>query len=511
MRVAAAFGLAVLLLTSACTRRAPVTPVDDARVNAPVRLLLVNDVYVSDTLRDGSGGLARVAAWRDSVQAASGGRVLFMLAGDVFSPSLLSKWFSGRHMVEAFNAAKLDYATLGNHEFDVDREQFAARLAESQFTWLSANCSYGDGARFPGVRGWDTLTVSGSKVGLFGTTVQAEYRSWVRCTDADVAARAAVDTLQALGVDLVIGLTHQYLWHDSTTLTRDPRVTLLLGGHEHDGRRIARDDRLLIKAASNARTAVYVEAWRAGDVWRLQDTVLRPARTWGEDHATAVVTAAWRDTLTRRIGSDRVVGIAPEAIDAVDSTSRAGESRFGNLVADAYRMGTGAHVALVNSGAMRFDDVMGPGPITAHTIESVFLFADETRVVTFTITGDRLRELLEHGVSMRRLGSGAYPQVSGVRFTFDQRLPSGTRIVGPLRRENGTEIGGGEPLRVAFPSYPTCFGGDGYVIPEAANECALLASDPTSAPRSADLVLRHVQGMGGTIVAPPVGRVTRLR
>lgn len=509
-RVAAAFGLLALLMTSACARRTPIAPAAEARATAPVRVLLVNDVYVTDTLRDGSGGLARVAAWRDSVQAATGGRVLFMLAGDVFSPSLLSKWFSGRHMVEAFNAAKLDYATLGNHEFDVDREQFAARLAESRFTWLSANCTYGDGARFPGVRGWDTLTVSGSKVGLFGTTVQAEYRSWVRCTDPDVAARAAVDTLKALGVDLVIGLTHQFLWHDSTTLARDPRITLLLGGHEHDGRRIARDDRLLIKAASNSRTAVYVEARPVGDGWQLRDTVLRPARGWSEHAATAAVTAAWRDTLTRRIGSDRVVGIAPEAIDAVDSTSRSGESRFGNLVADAYRLGTGADVALLNSGAMRFDDVMGPGPITAHTIESVFLFADETRVVTFTLTGARLRELLEHGVSMRRLGSGAYPQVSGVRFTFDPRLPSGARIVGPLRREDGTEIGAEESLRVAFPSYPTCFGGDGYVIPEAAKECASLASDAASAPRSADLVLQHVAGMEGTIVPPPVGRVTRL-
>ena len=511
MRAVAAFCLSVLLLTSACTRRAPMTPVAGAGEEAaPVRVLLVNDVYVSDTLRDGSGGLARLAAWRDSVQVAAGGRVLFMLAGDVFSPSLLSKWFSGRQMVEAFNAAKLDYATLGNHEFDVDREQFASRLAESRFTWLSANCGYGDGTPFPGVRGWDTLTVSGSKVGLFGTTVQAEYRSWVRCTDSDVAARAAVDTLQSLGVDLVIGLTHEFLWHDSTTLMRDPRITLLLGGHEHDGRRIARDDRLLVKAASNSRTAVYVEARRDGERWRLQDTVLRPARTWREDAATAAVTASWRDTLTRRIGSDRVVGIAPEEIDAVDSTSRSGESRFGNLVADAYRMGTGADVALLNSGAMRFDDVMGPGPITAHTIESVFLFADETRVVTFSIVGARLRELLEHGVSMRRLGSGAYPQVSGVHFTFDTRLPNGARIVGPLRRPDGTEIGSGETLRVAFPSFPTCFGGDGYVIPEAASECASVASNPSIAPRSADLVLRHVEAMRGTIVAPPVGRVTRL-
>ena len=488
----------------------------------PVRILLVNDVYVTDTLRDGSGGLARVAAWRDSVQRATGERVLFMLAGDVFSPSLLSKWFSGRHMVEAFNAAELDYATLGNHEFDVSREEFTKRLDESRFQWLSANCGYGDGTAFRNVRGWDTVTVGNTQVGIFGTTVLAEYRSWVRCSDPDVAGRAAVDTLKALGVDLVIGLTHRFIFEDSATLVNDPRATLLLGGHEHDGRRIEKDGRLLVKAASNARSAVYVEAQLpGGDAaagsatasagrWLLSDTVLRPSRDWSEQAEVARVNAAWRDTLTARIGADRLLGRAPQAIDAVDSTLRSREARFGNLVADAYRLGTQADVALINSGAMRLDDMIGPGEIGAHLVESVFLFADETRVVTFEVTGARLRELLEHGVSLGRLGTGAYPQVSGVRFTFDPRLPSGRRIIGPLRRDDGREIAADDRLRMSFPSYPSCLSGDGYVIPEAKSACAALDANVTSAPRSADLVIRHLERMQRAIVAPPVGRVVRV-
>ncbi len=509
-RIATALVCIVTVALAACApaRRTVYLPPPSAP--APVRLLLVNDVYVSDTLRDGSGGLARVAAWRDSVEDAHGERVLFLFAGDLFSPSLLSKWYNGRQMVQAFNASRLDYGTLGNHEFDVDREQFTARVTESRFRWLSANCRYGDGAPFPNVRGWDTLTVSGTKVGIFGTTVLAEYRSWVRCSDPDVAARAAVDTLEALGAELVVALTHQFIWHDSATLVREPRITVLLGGHEHDGRRIARDGRLLIKAASNARTAAYVEAMREGAGWRLRDTLIRPARGWREQQATAEITAAWRDTLVRRIGTDRVLGQAPELIDAVDSTSRGGESRFGNLVADAYREGTSADVALVNSGAMRFDDVLGPGPITAHELESVFLFADETRVVTFPLTGARLRALLEHGVSQRRLGSGAYPQVSGVRFAFDARQPSGSRLVGPLRREDGREIRDDEVLRVSFPSFPSCRGGDGYEIPEARETCAAFEADATRAPRSAALVIAHVERMNGRVVAPSTGRVQRL-
>ena len=96
----------------------------------PVRFLLVNDVYVADTMADGNGGLARVATVRRRL--ADQGPVLFVLAGDVLSPSLLSKYYYGRQMVEAFNAAKLDYATFGNHEFELPLDTLEARIAESE-------------------------------------------------------------------------------------------------------------------------------------------------------------------------------------------------------------------------------------------------------------------------------------------------------------------------------------------------------------------------------------------
>src|SRR4051812_23718952 len=100
-----AAALALIGAAAGCVRTpATLSSQPDDRV---VRFLLVNDVYVVDTLRDGSGGLARVAALRQRLERDSaGGRIVFMLAGDVLSPSLLSKWYAGRQMVDAFNAAR---------------------------------------------------------------------------------------------------------------------------------------------------------------------------------------------------------------------------------------------------------------------------------------------------------------------------------------------------------------------------------------------------------------------
>ncbi|MES2524834.1 MAG: 5'-nucleotidase C-terminal domain-containing protein [Gemmatimonadota bacterium] len=474
-----------------------------------VRMLLVNDVYVADTLRDGSGGLARVAYLRDSIERATGGPVLYLLAGDVLSPSVLGKWYGGAQMVDVFNASRLDLATLGNHEFDGSRANLLARLGESRFRWLSGNCTEANGTPFPGVRGWDTLRVNGVRVGVFGTTVVRDYPAYVRCRDADSATTALVDTLQRAGAEVIVGLTHRFQFEDSLTLVTEPRITAILGGHDHNGRRFELGGRLLTKAVSNARTASLVTLQRQGNGWRATEQVFRIGAGIPDEPKVAVVVRRWRDTLERRIGPDRVLGTAPEPINAVDSISKR-ESRFGNLIADAMRIGTGADVAMINAGALRFDDVMAAGPITRHMIEGVFLFADETRAVTFSLTGARLRALLEHGVSRGSLGSGPYPQVSGVRFTFDARKPSGARLEGNLTRDDGRVIAPADTVRVTFVAYPTCRGGDGYVIPEAAAVCAAVAATPTAAPRTSDLVLRHLESMNGRIVAPPIGRVTRV-
>ena len=139
LRVAVAAALALLAALSAGCVRRTTTPVAQRGTTAgAVRFLLVNDVYVLDTLRDGRGGLARVAALRQELER-DGGRVLFGVAGGGLSPSLLSKWYAGRQMVDAFNAARLDYATFGNHEFELDRDTLVARIRASRFRWVSAS------------------------------------------------------------------------------------------------------------------------------------------------------------------------------------------------------------------------------------------------------------------------------------------------------------------------------------------------------------------------------------
>ncbi|MFN7926487.1 MAG: hypothetical protein U0Y68_00810 [Blastocatellia bacterium] len=64
---------------------------------------------------------------------------MFFLGGDTISPSVASNIFKGEQMIAGWNAAGLDIAALGNHEFDFGDEILLARMKDSKFTWLAAN------------------------------------------------------------------------------------------------------------------------------------------------------------------------------------------------------------------------------------------------------------------------------------------------------------------------------------------------------------------------------------
>jgi 5'-nucleotidase/UDP-sugar diphosphatase len=478
-----------------------------APTSAPLRFLLINDVYFGDTLRDGTGGLARVAALRDSL--ARSGPVQFVLAGDFLSPSLLTKWYRGEQMREQLNAVKLDLATFGNHEFEIDRDTLIARIAGSTFKWTSANCFLRpSGQPFPGVSRWDTSTISGVKVGVFGVTLPGDYRSWARCSNPDSAARVVIGELKSAGAEVIYGLTHQNRDADSALLAREPDIAFILGGHEHDNHRILVGRRRLLKADANSRTAQLLTLTRGADGWIQGDQLIVIDRRIPFEPRAQAVVRQWVDSITKRLGPERPIATTTFALDARDVVNRSRESPLGDMVTDAVRLGTGADVAIMNSGTMRLDDVVPAGPITNYQVQSIFLFPDESRMLTFPVTGARLREILEHGVAPSSVGRGAYLQVSGVKFSWDASRPENSRIVGDITRTDGRVIAPTDTIRLSFGVYPACEGGDGYVVPEAKEACA----NRMAAPPAVDLVMKHItERLGGNVTPPVAGRVTPLR
>src|SRR5215211_8774156 len=152
-------GLSVTMLGS--SREAAAAPA------APTfTLLLVNDIYkAADT--NGRGGFAKLAAVVKA-ERARGVPMLFCHAGDTFSPSLMSGFDQGAHIVELTNLVKPDVFVPGNHEFDFGKEVFLRRMGEANFSFFAANMRQADGSPIPGMKDSQVFALGPVKVGVVG-------------------------------------------------------------------------------------------------------------------------------------------------------------------------------------------------------------------------------------------------------------------------------------------------------------------------------------------------------
>ena len=116
----------------------------------PVTLAIV---HVNDLDRidgtDDRGGVARLAAVVKEVRANTR-NVLVTHGGDAISPSLLSSFDRGAHMIDLLNLVGVDAMALGNHEFDFTPAVTVARIAEAGFPMLSSNAVESDGTLIDG-------------------------------------------------------------------------------------------------------------------------------------------------------------------------------------------------------------------------------------------------------------------------------------------------------------------------------------------------------------------------
>src|SRR5215471_7983115 len=198
---------------------------------AIVTILHFNDVYEITPVQAGRvGGLARLATVRARLKAQHPG-LLTELAGDYLSPSALGtamvngERLAGRQMVAVLNVVGLDWATLGNHEFDVGEAAFHARIAESKFHLVSSNVTDKNGEPFSGIVTHAIVLVNAEgrtvRLGLLGLTIDSNHQPWVQYKEPVSAARAAVAELKGK-CDAIVALTHLTLAGDQQIAEQVP-------------------------------------------------------------------------------------------------------------------------------------------------------------------------------------------------------------------------------------------------------------------------------------------------
>ncbi len=395
-----------------------------------ITLLHLNDIYEITPVEGGKrGGLARVATIRQQLLNKNP-RTYTILAGDAFSPSALgtakinSKPLAGEQMVAVMNAVGFNYATFGNHEFDLSETEFQQRLQESRFQWLSSNVRNAKGKPFKGVTEFQILNVKGDKgatlrVGLIGLTIDSNRQKYVSYLDPIASAREQIKALKGK-VDIIVALTHLSLEQDQKLATAVPEIDLILGGHEHENIQQWRsaDFTPLFKADANARS-VYIHNLRYDtNNKKLEiDSQLQPiTEKIPENPKAARVVQQW---VEKAYQGFRANGFIPEqaiattnvALDGLESSVRNRATNLTALIAQAMLQEVDkADLAIFNGGSIRIDDYIPPGKITQYDIIRILPFGG--KVLAVEMKGSLLQRVLEQGQANR--GTGGYLQTANV-------------------------------------------------------------------------------------------------
>jgi 2',3'-cyclic-nucleotide 2'-phosphodiesterase (5'-nucleotidase family) len=127
-------------------------------------ILGVGDIYSFGGAKD-RGGFSRLNAVAKAEKAANP-NTIYVLDGDMFSPSLLSGFDKGAHTVELTNIVPFDIAVPGNHEFDFGTETFLTNVKLSKYPWAAINMTHADGSPVEGIGGTMVKEIAGLKVAL---------------------------------------------------------------------------------------------------------------------------------------------------------------------------------------------------------------------------------------------------------------------------------------------------------------------------------------------------------
>lgn len=414
------------------------TPVAPATGDQKVSFILlqVNDVY-EITPVSGEGGLARLATLKKQLMAENPNTYM-ILSGDLFSPSALGTAkvngarLSGKQMVDSFNHVGLDFATLGNHEFDLKAEEVNQRLQESKTKWIVSNATDSQGKLFPNTVTNHILTVTDrdqeiAKVGLFGVLLNSNPKDYVKYSDAFTTATQQVTELDPQ-VDMVVAITHLTVNQDRQLASQQPKVDLILGGHEHENMavEVGAGFPKIYKADANARSAYIHRITYHLDTKKIdiESTLKRLTADIPDDSQVAQVVSNWVKIAYdgfRKDGfeSEMVVAEVPIALDGLEGSVRNRPTELAKLLAETMRLVLpNTELAFFNGGSIRIDDVLPPGKLTQYDVIRILPFGGLT--VGVEIKGSLLKQVLDAGRA--NVGSGGYLQTAGVAFVDNNWL-----------------------------------------------------------------------------------------
>lgn len=392
------------------------------------------------------GGIARVATKinerRDALRG-EGANVIVLDAGDQFQGSLFYPAYKGADSAEFMNKIGFDAMAVGNHEFDDGPPVLAAFIDAVEFPVISGNTVVAEAeTELAGkIEEWTILEVGGERIGILSvlatdTDITAMPGPNVTFQDEIEYLKDAVARMEGEGINKIVLLSHVGLPRDQEIAAAVDGIDVIVGGHSHtlmsntvegapayptNVANPSGKDVPIVQAYAYSKYVGELAVTFDDDgnvVSATGDTILLDASVTPdpEIEARVIELAAPLEELKAQPVSETT---AP--IDGDRANCRVRECEMGNLVADAIlerTRGQGVSIVIQNGGGLRAS--IDEGEITMGEVLTVLPF--QNTLATFQLSGADLRASLEAGLSGIEEVAGKFPQVAGLRYSFDKSV-----------------------------------------------------------------------------------------
>ena len=382
-----------------------------------------NAEYSPDTVGDDGtvGGLARAKTLIDEIRGASTHPVVLYDAGDWMAGALF-QLLATSHAAELQMMQMMGYDAicLGNHEFDWGPAVLGEMIAKGDelgvtVPILAANTvpNTADAGDDPLEAHFDSGRISGTMVqtldngitiGLFGLVGDGAARitpavAPASFESAEIAAAAAVETLEAQGVDIIVALSHagvgegEGTGEDQAIAAAVDGIDVIVSGHSHTAlhEQIMVGDTIIVQAGAYTRYVGELTVVREDDgAWSVDAYTL---------HELDDTIAGDPDVISMIDGFVSALDAGPLAdigtsfsepvfqIDADMGVNSCEESTLGNFVTDAFRYTLNQYApdapfaaAFESQGVIRDDFLAGASGVEA--------FSDVFRVMPLGVGTD---------------------------------------------------------------------------------------------------------------------------
>ncbi|RJT39098.1 LysM peptidoglycan-binding domain-containing protein [Mesorhizobium waimense] len=434
------------------------------------------------------GGAGRlITAIAQERKKLEGQNVLLLSAGDNFQGSLFYTTYKGKVEGEFLNEMKFDAMALGNHEFDDGETALAPFLDMIKFPVLGANVKANAQSKLGDrVKPSIVVEVGGQKIGIIGAVTNdtpelATPGPNITIEDDVKSITAEVEKLKGVGVNKIIAVTHIGYNRERDVIAKIPGIDVVVGGHSHtllsntdpkaagpyptmvdnpDGYKVP-----VVQAASYSKylgefkvvfddNGVVKEA--SGDPIYLDKSITPDPAVLARIKELGAPIEELKN---------KEVAETTKPIDGSRENCRTRECEMGNLVSDAILdrvKGQGVEIVISNGGGLRAS--IDQGTVTMGEVLTVLPF--QNTLATFKISGKDLVAGLESGLSQIEDGAGRFPQVAGLKYSFDKSVaPNAGRVKSVEVMEGGTwtPLNPDKDYLVATNNYVRQ-GGDGYKV-----------------------------------------------